>query len=200
MSPDIPNELVQSGRGQTVALQEQLERIFRTVLPVQENYASFGHDIRNILILASTEVEAHWKGVLQANGARGETTGDYIKLYDAMKLGDYAIELPLYPWLGPIRPFGGWRADTPTRSLAWYHAYNAVKHDRETNFREATLINAVRAVCAVAVMNYAQFGLYADNRDIRVFFRLSAGPTWDPSEIYPIWGNIAKRSVSYTFP
>ena len=32
--------------------------------PVQENFDAFSHEIRNLLILAATEVEAHWKGVL----------------------------------------------------------------------------------------------------------------------------------------
>jgi len=194
MSPNIDNGLVQTSRGQLVALREQLERIFRAVQPVEENYKTYGHDIRNLLILAATEVEAHCKGVLKANGVEGENTRDYVKLLPVLKLNKYAIELPFYPWVGSVRPFDTWEPNLPTQSLAWYDAYNAVKHDRDENFSRGTLLNALRAVCAVAIMNYAQFGLYADNRDARAFFALKEKPKFDPTEVYPIWGAIKNPS------
>ena len=199
MSPNIDNSLVQTSRGQLVALREQLERIFRTVHPIQQNFEAFGHDIRNLLILAATEVEAHWKGVLRANSAKGESTKDYVKLLPVMKLNAYTIELPLYPWLGPIRPFQSWSPNPSTQSLSWYDAYNAVKHDREDHFRRASLANALQAVCAVAIMNYAQFGLYADNRNVQQFFALKERPKWDPDEIYAIWNSSSGLSAT-TYP
>jgi hypothetical protein len=199
-SPNLDNELIQTSRGQLVALRDQLERIFRTVQPVEDNYGTYGHDIRNLLILAATEVEAHWKGVLKANGFDGESTRDYVRLLPVLKLNKYAIVLPFYPWLGAVRPFEGWRRDLPTKSLTWYDAYNAVKHDREGHFSRATLLNALQAVCAVAIMNYAQFGLYADNRDARAFFTLNEKPQYDPVEVYPVWeGSESPRLVPVPF-
>jgi hypothetical protein len=115
--------LIETGRGQLVALREQLERIFRTVHPTRKNFGAYGHEIRNLLLLAATEVEAHWRGILKANGVDGTTTNDYVKLLPAMKLDEYAIGLPFYPWLPPIKPFSGWstaarreacRGTTPT--------------------------------------------------------------------------------------
>jgi hypothetical protein len=55
-------------RGQLTTLMRQLERICQTVQPEGPNLSAFGHDIRNLLILAYTEDEAHWRGVLVANG------------------------------------------------------------------------------------------------------------------------------------
>ena len=123
-----------------------------------------------------------------------------MKLLPAMKLDSYAVHLPLYPWLGTVRPFSGWEASRPTQTLSWYSNYNSVKHDREENFHQATLLAAVQAVCAMAVMNYAQFGLYADNRAIRGFFRLVEAPSWEPSETYCIAGSFTPTPVSYPFP
>jgi hypothetical protein len=148
MSPNVDNGLVQTSRGQVVALREQLERIFRTVQPLEENYKTYGHDIRDLLILAATEVEAHWKGVLKANGIEGESTRDYVKLLPVLKLNKYAIQLPFYPWLGAVRPFENWVPNPSSQSLSWYDAYNAVKHNREENFSRATLLNAIQAVCS----------------------------------------------------
>jgi hypothetical protein len=65
--------------GQLHALVEQLEQICRVVQPEKRNLDAYGHEIRNVLILACTEVEALWKGVLSANGAKGESTKDYVK-------------------------------------------------------------------------------------------------------------------------
>jgi hypothetical protein len=184
--PDTSPSLLEAGRGQLLVLSEQLERIFRTVQPVPKNFGTYGHDIRNLLILAATEVEAHCKGVLIANEARGRSTEDYVKLLPAMKLDEYDIEMPYYPWVGPFNPFRGWVAKPSTQSLTWYDAYNAVKHDRETAFERATLENALKAVCAVAIMLVAQFGreAFRNRPGISSFFQLATIPRWDVSEVY----------------
>ena len=65
--PDIDGS-IKRGRalssGQLDALIEQFKLICQTVHPEGENLNAFGHDIRNLLILACTEVEAQWKNVL----------------------------------------------------------------------------------------------------------------------------------------
>jgi hypothetical protein len=181
--------LIETGRGQLVALRAQLERIFRTVHPIDKNFEAYGHDIRTLLILAATEVEAHWKGILKANGVNGVSTNDYVKLLPAMKLDEYAIRLPFYPWLAPIKPFHGWSDTAPTKSLGWYDAYNAVKHDRETLFERGTLYHAIEAVCACAVISFAQFGMSAfhDSRQLMTFFHRALVPKWDVTEVYVVW-------------
>jgi hypothetical protein len=61
-------------------------------------------------------------------------------------------------------------------------------HDRETNFERATLFHTLNAVCAVAVMLFAQFGKSAfhNEREINSFFELLEAPDWDVSEVYPV--------------
>jgi len=57
-----------------------------------------------------------------------------------MKLDQFAVVFPNYPWLPPFKPFNGWGATgKPTQELAWYDDYNATKHDRESAFERATL-------------------------------------------------------------
>lgn len=187
-NPAIDKMLLETAHGQLMTLREQMEKMFRTVHPIAKNFETYGHDFRNILILASTEVESHWKGILKANGVRSESTNDYVKLLPAMKLDEYAILLPFYPWLDPVRPFFGWNATHPTRSLGWYDAYNAVKHDREANFERGSLQNALHAICAVAVLLFAQFGRRAshNSRELNSSFELCEVPKWDGSEVYPV--------------
>jgi hypothetical protein len=130
------------------------------------NFEAYGHEIRNLLILAATEVEAHWKGVLRANSQRADTTADYVKLLPAMKLNEYAVKLPFYPWLDAVKPFKGWSNSKTTQSLAWYDAYNAVKHDRETEFEKGTLLRALVWLRrdAVRTIRYPRLSLPAGDK------------------------------------
>ena len=79
--------------GQLAVLVAQLEHICRTIYPDGANLEASGHDIRNLAILACTEVEAHWRGVLQQNGISRNrlTTNDYVKTCSAMALSEYAL-------------------------------------------------------------------------------------------------------------
>lgn len=168
----------------------QLDRICQTVHPTPATFASFGYDIRNLLILACTEVESHWCGVLAANGVKGDrlSTNDYVKLCPAMRLGAYAVSFPSYPWLSPVIPFAGWgTTGKPTQELAWFDAYNSVKHDRETQFERGTLEQLLAAVSACAVMMFAQFGLlggFGQRTELRSFFHFNSVPSWPLSDVY----------------
>jgi hypothetical protein len=175
--------------GQLTALTRQLDRICQTVHPTEQTFGTFGHDIRNFLILACTEVETHWRGVLVANHVdkNNYSTVDYVKLRTAMRLDEYAVTFPSYPWLAAIKPFESWSDTSPTRSLLWYDAYNGVKHNRENEFERATLRHAFEAVTACAIMVVAQFGLYFDNwrrSELQSFFQFSGLPGWPLSDLY----------------
>lgn len=205
---NLESELA-SLRGQLVTLMRQLERICQTVHPCGKTFAVYGHDIRNLLILASTEAETHWRSVLLANGVQKDrySTNDYVQLVEPMRLDEYAIALPYYPWLVPLRPFEGWTASgKPTQDLKWYDGYNAVKHDREQNFARSKLIYAMQAVCACAVMLYAQFGPAEALRwrvEFGYFFRLTSVPKWRATQVYiePEHGSGAEwTAVPYQFP
>lgn len=192
---------IASLKGQLTVLTLQLERICRTVHPTKENFNSFGHDIRNLIILASAEVETHWKGVLAANGEAGSSTKDYVKLLRPMRLDEYEVSFPSFPWMEPIAPFKNWTAPNTTQSLGWYDAYNLIKHDREKNFYMATLLHAFYSVAACIVMMYAQFGyaeVFAGAQGFRQYFTLTSTPVWDLSEIY-IGQESALSAVNYKF-
>lgn len=142
---------------------KKLEDLFEFVTPSTETQNAYGHKIRELLLLACMEVESSWKAVLRANGLVKDwyNTEDYVKLRPAMFLDAYSLRLTSYNY-PQIEPFKGWETARATRSLAWYHAYNQTKHDREKNLNLATLAHAVTAVGAAVVMMYAQFGFVYD--------------------------------------
>jgi hypothetical protein len=187
--------------GQLHALIDELEQICRVVHPIDANFAAFGHAIRNIIILASTEVEAHWKNILKANGEKARSTKDYVKLTAPMKLGQYGVVLSYYPWIEPIFPFKGWVPNTPTKTLKWYESYNNIKHDRQTNFAEATLLSALKAVTGCYVMLCAQYGrrYLEEDGGSSAFFQIIRVPHWEPSEIYvlPFGSQLKERHFPF---
>jgi hypothetical protein len=177
--------------GQLEVFCRDLQNICRTIHPVPENLQTFGHEIRNLLILSCTEVEAHWKGVLRLNGRKANSTKQYHALHEPLKLCDYQIRFSRYHWLGPFSPFQGWpNFESPTASLSWYSAYNGVKHDREREFRRASLEQVFNAVAACAVMLVAQFGWrglgYIDEMQKGMLseFTFIEMPKWTAAEQY----------------
>ncbi len=175
--------------GQLHALIQGLQEICQAVHPKKANFGTYGHTIRNIIIIACTEVEAHWKNVLAANGQRGKDRHDYVKLAPVMRLGEYRVAMSWYPWLQPRVPFRKWKPMKPgeKQHLPWFDAYNAIKHDRERHFTEAKLEHALNAVAACFVMLCAQYGWdFAKQGEAAegAFFRLIEAPRWEPSEIY----------------
>lgn len=201
------NEIA-STRGQLAWLKTRLEAICQCIHPIDGNMPAYGHEVRNLLILACTEVELQWKSVLAANGVLKDryTTNDYVKLQQPMRLGEYSVSLPQFPWLPPFAPFANWGASgRPTQDLVWYDAYNAVKHDREANFARASLDKAMQAVSACAVMLMAQVGqneAFRWSADLGYFFKLVDRPKWHPTEVYTLdYENNAKgwKSTNFQF-
>jgi len=198
------NELA-TARGQLAALLRGLERLSQAIHPCNQTYSVCGHDTRNLLILACTEVESHWKAVLVANGycKSKYTTADYVKLNEAMKLHEYIVSFPKYPWMDPVCPFERWNNSTkPTKDLEWYDAYNHVKHDRERNFQKAKFIHCFNSVAACGILICAQFG-NPHGLGIRTplsdFFLLTSVPLWAPSDVYVYPYGTKLSPVNYSF-
>ena len=169
----------------------KMQDIFETVEPGPANLQTYGHKIRELLLLAAMEVEASFSAVLKANGyIKGRfTTNDYVNLLAPMLLDSFSLKLRSYPEFPTATPFLGWTPQYPTKSLDWYDAYNQTKHDREECLGEATLARAVQAVAAAAIMFYAQFGFSFQMDDerrslLRNVFTLAVDQSKYPTSCY----------------
>lgn len=131
----------------------RLERIFDTVHPSPGNEATFGDEIRHVLMLSATEAEAQMKAILRENGLPFDSMGQYTALEQHMNLSGYVANLTL-THLGERHPFAGF----PLAAPAWWNAYNNTKHDREQHLNQATLSAAVDAYCSLLILYRAQFG------------------------------------------
>lgn len=141
-------------------LVDQLRDIFTAVEPTGANALAYGPWMRQLLILACTEVEAAWAGILRGNGYTKDrpTTKDYVRLAEPLLLAEYVVGLRDYPGYAWVKPFEGWNEQQATESLAWYAAYNRTKHNREGHLRDASLERVIVAVAGALAMACAQFG------------------------------------------
>lgn len=174
------------------SLFDYLIEIFRHIEPSKGNYQTFGHKIRELLILTCTEIESNWRGVLEENTKEKNpnqiySTNDYVKTKEPLHLGEWAVSLKDYPDLDLFLPFNGWDNSKPTQSLSWYNSYNSIKHNREAEFSKATLKNLLDAMAALHIMQVAQWGLeiYSMLHDNRFSpFQVEQYPTFQTSELY----------------
>jgi hypothetical protein len=99
-------------------LLSKLETLFETVEPSEPNLPTYGHKIREILLLACMEVESSWSAILKENGyspGRRFTTNDYVKLSGPMLLDGYTLFLQSYPSFPEFAPFKDWNASERPR-------------------------------------------------------------------------------------
>jgi hypothetical protein len=101
---------VAGARNQLTLLVRRLELICQTVEPSDIALNVYGHEIRNLLILASTEAEMHWRGILALNrpSIKVFNSNEYVKLLEPLRLAEYRVTFHDFPNLNPIAPFAGW--------------------------------------------------------------------------------------------
>jgi hypothetical protein len=181
-----------------------LRDICRVVAPDTKTDGAYGSRIRNLLIMACTEIEAQWRGILAANGypnVSGRlTTADYVKLCGPMRLEQYDLKCMSFREYRLVTPFKGWSASAPSQTLPWYEAYNDTKHDRVGAFSRATLASAVDAAAALCIMLVAQYGTAYMNTETLKFFGLVSRPNWLPHErVYKSPAGSTWTAVKYPF-
>ena len=196
----------------------KLDAILQVIEPHhRRNRRAYGHETRQLLILACTEVENALRGVLAANGYTSQrpprpghgdserwNTTDYVHLLGPLQLAAYEVELVLRGNWPRRRPFETWNSGRATESLPWYDAYNRTKHAREEHFHLANLGHLIDAAAAVFVLVAARFGPHSFGPTGRVaqtdLFRLTNAPTWDTRDtVYICGGRVPRRAVNY-FP
>lgn len=202
-------------------IQRDLERLFEYVEPSEEALDTFSYRTHELLMRTCIEIEANFKVILAENGyvpntdRRGReilNIGIYSKIELTHHLSGYEIILPM--WNGPRRvwkPFEIWKIDQG-QSPSWYRAYNASKHDRHNDFKQANLHNLLDAVTGLLVLMSAQFGrqdFSAGNSALSItdspyefeaalgqLFRIHFPDDWTDDEVYDFnWSTLQHEPV-----
>lgn len=145
-------------------LLQKLINIFTYIEPANCNLSCYGHRIRELIILASTEFENQCRNILRANNispqGKDYMSKDFVKLNALAHLTEYEIMFKPFANLRPFKPFDNWNEERPTQSLVWYDKYNRVKHDRTNDFSAASLETTLNAIAANIILYSVQFGPY----------------------------------------
>ncbi len=142
---------------------QKLQDILLYVEPDKNGLKTYSHKIRELLILACTELECTFKSYSLGKNQR---MSDYVKILEAVDLAKHKLSLVGYANPYKCCPFENWNADEPSKSIPWYDAYNQVKHNKDSAFHLATLENCINAIAANIVMFAIRFSptmLYNEN-------------------------------------
>jgi hypothetical protein len=146
-------------------LQKDLFGLFEYIEPSDNNGVCYSYRTHALLLRACIEVEANCKAILKENGydkttRKGEprdlNIDDYRKINVTHRLSSYQVKVPYWQGETAVRaPFSPWANG---KTLTWYDAYNATKHDRSAEFARASFATLIDACCGVVVILAAQFG------------------------------------------
>lgn len=145
-------------------LLKDLQELFDYIEPADSNLSCYSYRIHALLLRACVEVEANCKAILKENeyikrDKKGQDVdmnmSDYKKINVTHRLSSYQVHIPYWSGNKNMRkPFSAWSTGD---ALPWYSAYNTTKHDRLTEFKEATFEHLLDACCGVLVILSAQF-------------------------------------------
>lgn len=158
--------------------------------PCEANKNTYSHRTYELFLRTCTELENLWKFILRKNNHSVKEKDWNIFQYAEIERS-YGITLSNqevtfvywkpYPYQNYAKPFDGWHTCSINQSpLAWYKAYNDVKHDREMNFAKASFENLILSISALHVNLKAEFGSDVFSpQPIPDIFRVSGLATWN---------------------
>lgn len=150
------SEAISLLNGARIIIQDFI-KLSEYIEPIDANKDVFSHRTYELLLRVATEFEANCKGILNANGYnpnRNLNIQDYHKINAIMKLDEFKINTHLWYPDKTLKPLNEW---SQGHTLSWYQAYNHSKHNRFTNFQEASLENVFVGICSLVVILAAQF-------------------------------------------
>lgn len=151
-------------------LQDDLQQIFEFVEPSDANMMTHSFRIHELLMRTCIEIEANFRAILKENiytpldkqrrprTDKSWNIRDFQKVNESHRLSSYKIQYPV--WEGKhslFEPFKNWRTGRTDSPLSWYQAYNASKHDRHDNFKQANFENLLNAFAALHILISSQF-------------------------------------------
>jgi hypothetical protein len=134
-------------------LLSDLEETFRYVQPLEKHLSVYSLRYYELLLRASTEFESACKEKLielklSSVDPKQFNIKEYHKLAEPLELSQYSVIYNFQPLYG-VEPFEEWKA---SHALSWYQEYNAVKHNRNSEFEKANLANVLSSIAAVFIV------------------------------------------------
>ncbi len=128
-----------------------LESEFCTVLEYVEldnaNYSTYSRRIEKLILQIGSEFDNVSREICGLQSVDRTSICDYYNYYTS-NFNNITVSKVI---AGDVQltPFDGWNSTAPGETLAFWKAYNSIKHDRIANYKEASLKNALNAMAAL---------------------------------------------------
>jgi hypothetical protein len=134
-----------------VALESDLAKASRFVEISDDNMETYSVEFARLILCAGSEVDVLAKVLADQHGLiiMPSNIDGYREVITA-KFQGFAFLSVRIPRYG--RELTPWREWHEGKNPAWWRAYNDIKHERNVNFKQATLSNALNAVAGAFVL------------------------------------------------
>lgn len=132
-----------------LAIESDLEKCSRYVEFCSDNYYTYSLEFARIIMSSGSELDTVLKVLCKALDA-SKRPSNILKYYPILhakypKFTSFEILIPRFKI--KINPWQGW---TTSKSPNWWsNSFNKIKHERDKNFNEANLINAINATAGL---------------------------------------------------
>ena len=135
-----------------LAIERDLEKLSRYVEFDERNFGCFSVEIARILLASGAEVDVVCKQL--CNQINSQSSADNINLY-RNELKDAFPDIPQFEvWLPrfglTFKPWDAWNKNNGVP--LWWTANNKIKHNRDAEYHQASLKNALNAVAGLYVV------------------------------------------------
>jgi hypothetical protein len=132
-----------------IALESDLAETSRFVEIADDNMSTYSIEFARIILSAGSEVDVLAKVLSEQHGLglkKPVNIDEYRKKITGKFPGFVSLSIRMPRYERELTPWRDWSNDVnPT----WWSAYSAIKHERNINFKKATLANALNTVAGV---------------------------------------------------
>lgn len=128
-------------------MENEFSRILEYVELDQANFSTFSSRIEKFILQIGSEFDNVSREICGLQNVDRTSIIDYYNYYTtnynnitSTKVVANGIQ---------FMPFDGWNSAQPGETLAFWKAYNSIKHDRISNYKEASLKNALDSMAAL---------------------------------------------------
>ncbi len=134
-----------------LALESDCQNLSRYIEFTNDNLKTYSIELAHLLFAAASEVDVIAK--LLCKQINPLSMADDILAYQKEiipafpKIKEMAVTIPRY-----ALKFQPWKNWGPKQSPRWWQAYNKVKHERNTHFKDANLQHALNAIGGLFIL------------------------------------------------
>lgn len=133
-----------------MSLEDDLIAMSRYVEICEDNFTTYSTQFTRLLLAAGSEVDVVTKILCEQidPAARRNNIEDYRSVIASKFPAIPCVVMGVQWRTFRVKPWASWGAPTPSNP-DWWRAYNGVKHERNMNFREGNLKNALEAIAGL---------------------------------------------------